>query len=457
MIRSRVIPIIIVLLLIVIGSAHLRATQASCITIPGTSIICNNDDDTVNVAATTLTQTLDGGGGNDTLIVVDSLSRVGNNSTDSNHGIVGGLGQDSIINYGQVRGFIGIRDGEGTTTLPDTNEDFIGNYGTIFSQDTGIMGGRDDILVNYNLIQANVGISCFFASGSGCDLTNFGVINDITTGLQGSSLNDGALNSSLVNSVVLYSGNDTMTNLGPGRIGYIQTGPGNDVVVNNGSIEGLSGVDLGPDDDNMLNQGSTLRNAWITHGVLGGAGNDTIINGTRAYVGGIDGGSGNDSIINSSTVAGAITGGSGNDTITVMPGGRANYLGGDDGADSVSNRGFVNTTLQGGINNDTVTNFAGATASWLDGFTGDDFVFNGGFLNADLIGGDGNDSVVNLAGAYAAFAYGDAGNDTVINGGWLNGAAFGGTENDIVVNLGGANATNPVAYTQLTRPTIDTV
>ncbi|MCS7070063.1 MAG: hypothetical protein NZM00_01040, partial [Anaerolinea sp.] len=290
--------------MVVIGSAHLRSAQASCVTIPGTSIICNNDNDPVNVTATTLTQLVDGGGGNDT-IVIDSLSRVGNSSADTNHGVVGGTGQDSIINSGVVRGYIGIRDGDGLSTLPDIDEDYIENYGTIVSQDTGIMGGGGDLLINYNSIQANFGISCFFAAGSGCSIANYGRISAPSMAIQGSSLNDEVLNTSLIGNVGLYSGNDTLINLGPGRItGYVETGTGSDSVLNFATIDGVSGVNLGADADILINQGSTLYAANIASSVFGGNGNDTIINLNYGYIDGIDGGDGDDSLFNSSIVAG---------------------------------------------------------------------------------------------------------------------------------------------------------
>ncbi|MCS7071930.1 MAG: hypothetical protein NZM00_10525, partial [Anaerolinea sp.] len=422
-----------------------------------------------------------GGGGNDTIQI---YSAVGDNSTAFSDGVLGGAGDDWIINYGSIQGFNGITDSAGFGNVGGSDALVNTTTGLINAYNTGIQASEQDTIDNFGTINAATVFNCVTsAPGPGCRMYNYGILNgNVLSGIGDDTMinnsgsypsqingavvlgggqdylanvsgyingpaslgdgNDSVSNASVMLDVNLGTGADSLDNLTGGLIlGSVSAGAGNDTLNNLGAVTGSVLLEAG--NDLFVNRGaSSSHPAQVSGGVFGGDGDDVLFNSLHASIAGMDGGPGSDYIENNSLVTGVMLGGDGNDTVNNFAGAAAHLLSGDAGSDSVSNRGAVNTSLNGGAGNDSVTNFAGGVASWLDGGPDNDRVSNLGFVNASLIGGAGSDSVTNFAGAFAAQMYGDAGNDTVVNGGFINGELRGGDDHDVVINLGGAQATN---------------
>ncbi|WP_415403372.1 calcium-binding protein [Tateyamaria sp. SN3-11] len=162
----------------------------------------------------------------------------------------------------------------------------------------------------------------------------------------------------------------------PGEItGTLNTGSGNDVVVNGGLI---GNVNLGSGDD--------IYNALA-------------LNGEIAAGGRISAGTGND-IIRGGASAERVYGGSGNDEID-----------GNDGNDWL-NGGINGDTVRGGNGDDIIT--GGNGRDWLSGGSGDDTIHGG--TGRDMIyGGRGDDMLNGQSGADTFHFFGRGGNDTIVD------------------------------------------
>jgi Ca2+-binding RTX toxin-like protein len=224
---------------------------------------------------------------------------------------------------------------------------------------------------------------------------------------------------------------DVTLDANPGEPGYGDTRAyGVKVVNQNGHDEG--GVSFHP--------ASTIKVV-----VNAGAGNDTVLNGSR-FASTLNGQAGNDSLTGGAN-ADVLDGGDGNDT-----------LGGGDGNDTLVG-GSGNDLLIGGMGSDSLSGGAGDDQLWgdhgarkwvggvlqwvsldqggndtLDGGTGNDYLI-GGWGNDTLSGGDGID-----------WLFGGKGNDT-LRGGANRDYLYGGDGSDSVdggaatdyVRVGGYN------------------
>ena len=154
---------------------------------------------------------------------------------------------------------------------------------------------------------------------------------------------------------------------------------------------------------------SSSETANITT-LLGGSGNDTLINDNKNFVT-ISGGSNNDFLFNQSSEFVTISGGKGKDTLTNVNSPFVT-INGDDGNDLISNWAN-NVEIFGGDGNNTIRNFdsKGVLITALDG---KDYIDNAGDGNK-IDAGDGNNTVENV-GAGVEIQTG-TGSDTINNSG----------------------------------------
>jgi Ca2+-binding RTX toxin-like protein len=243
----------------------------------------------------------------------------------------------------------------------------------------------DGRIFNYGAIQGNIGVHVTQGFAS---IQNFGKITGTNYAIE------------------TGAGNDTLINRGQ-ITGDIDLGGGNDHFVNRGQIIPDSTVFLGSGDDVLDNRGGTI-DAQINLA----DGNDTLMPGASTED--AQGGAGINTLdfTKSSGVHLALdgsidaTGWAKDDTFT----GFQNLLGSNTGNDILIGDGSDNV-ISGNGGNDILTGQAGADT--IDGGRGAD-VIDGGDGNDSLTGGDGND--VLLGGAGADTLIGGLGNDTLTGG-----------------------------------------
>jgi hypothetical protein len=257
------------------------------------------------------------------------------------------------------------------------------------------------------------------------------------------------------------SGNDSIVssgNIGDDRFNHLDgffAGPGNDTLINNGTIIGLIGMldqapgapgDLNP--DLLINNGSIRSNAV---GMDGGT-SDTLINNGTIYSDNIgmgctisSSGCRIESAAGSSVNANVgIVGGYGPDVIEVRGTINAN-INADDGNDSLGiyGSGFVYQNINMGPGNDTVDNFNRVFNVFLG--EGDDSLYNDygdETIANNVTGGPGNDTIYNRGSISGLVSLGD-GADSLLNSGYnsttsnhalINNGVFGEGGNDTIIN-----------------------
>lgn len=203
---------------------------------------------------------------------------------------------------------------------------------------------------------------------------------------------------------------------GPGELGLLYGGAGNDRLVAEDAGIGLIG-EAGDDTLVTTHEGTLLD---------GGSGKDTIDGSDFPDV--IDGGSGNDAIQANGGEDEDVHGGPGNDRVDGGDG--LDVLHGDSGNDRISSGPGQLGLLHGGTGNDTlVAQDAGIgllgedgddtlttthDATLLDGSSGNDTITGGGF--ADVVdGGSGNDTIA-TGGGDDVDVHGGAGHDQLDGG-----------------------------------------
>ncbi len=267
----------------------------------------------------------------------------------SAHAIVG-AGANALT----VQGFVS------TSAATSNTVEFSGGNHTVVVEDTGTLlasrgvginlGGGGNTIVNSGLVYGGTeGIK--IGAGAATSITNYGTI--VTSGFDGIVSNGSRLN--LYNVGVIDSANDGVDALFAQGTAIINTGSiigrgdnaldlsaVDDVVINNGFLQGLNGVKL--NDGNDLFDG---RNGTQVGTVFGGSGSDTIFGGAGADSldggGGVDllfGGGGGDTIDGGSD-GDLIVGGAGGD---VMSGGN----GGDLFVFALGDQGDLITDLNAG-------------------------------------------------------------------------------------------------------------
>ncbi len=258
----------------------------------------------------------------------------------SAHAIVG-AGANALT----VQGFVS------TAAATSNTVEFSGGNHTVVVEDTGMLlasrgvginlGGGGNTIVNSGLVYGGTeGIK--IGAGAATSITNYGTI--VTSGFDGIVSNGSRLN--LYNVGVIDSANDGVDALFAQGTAIINTGSiigrgdnaldlsaVDDVVINNGFLQGLNGV--------VLNDGNDLfdgRNGTQVGTVFGGSGSDTIFGGAGADS--LDGGLGVDMLfgggggdtINGGTDGDLIVGGTGGDVLTGGSGGDLFvFLAGDNG------------------------------------------------------------------------------------------------------------------------------
>ncbi len=215
---------------------------------------------------------------------------------------------------------IGINLGAGGNTLV--------NSGVIYGGENGIEigAGAATSITNYNAI-LTTGPNGILSNGSKLNLYNVGVIDAPFEGVDAVS----AQGAAIINTGSIIGR----------RFNALSLSNVDDVVINNGYLQGNNGVDL--NDGNDLFDG---RNGTQVGTVNGGAGNDTIYGGagSDSLLGGsgIDmlfGGGGGDRI-NGGTEGDLIAGGAGGDVLTGGNGGDLFVFGAGDNGDAILDWNF---------------------------------------------------------------------------------------------------------------------
>ena len=198
---------------------------------------------------------------------------------------------------------------------------------------------------------------------------------------------------------------------------------GNDTIINdvNATTNTILG---GKGDDYIINEGK------VYDSIFGGAGDDEIINNGNIHIstkGTIDGGVGNDTITSEGDVI-YVYGGEGNDSITFN--GNSSYIFGDEGNDTITANS--NSTIEYGISGgdgDDVINYYGGVKDYsiygrggINGNNGDDTINI--YNSANKVNGeDGNDVIIIHYGNILRGISGGTGNDKLYCSD-INGCSF---------------------------------
>lgn len=292
----------------------------------------------------------------DTLIVGATGQLVGLSDSDFTVFAPGQYGD--IINHGEITGHLGVgltgtgnaftntglvsaNTGSGSShggvSVQATNI-VINNIGEIFGQLAGISNSLVSIsnltIENSGLISGIQGVKV--DSGSTLSLDNSGTI----TGYGGTAISSNMANTDILNTGVIN-----------GDVVFTSTGA---FLKNSGDILG----DVFLDDSGSYYKGA--RDGWVSGGVRGDIGNDTIYGASNFDY--IEGGGGND-YVRGRAGNDVIYGDSGNDTIR-----------GNDGDDEIFGGTFADM-LYGGRGDDTIT--GGSGADTINGGAGDDLLTGG--------------------------------------------------------------------------------
>ena len=341
---------------------------------------------------------INAGDGNDT---------IQNTSYGTNTTLLGGVGNDSILNSANAR----IDAGTGADTITNTN---LGGKATLYG------GAGNDYITTYNA--DNVSISGgadndkMELRGTGKNITVSGGVGNDTISISGGtaliqySAGDGN------DSVIGFNANSTLQ-IGGGTGTYSSTTSGSNVVVTAGTGKitltgaaklsklNIAGKKVSKD------EGKNITNTKSKTLVTGSAYADTLYNNATKVT--IDALGGNDSISNRSSGA-SINGGTGNDTIyndsIYGDGSRVTIIGGT-GKDSISNYAG-NVIIYGNEDSDEIYNGTGGNSVTIDGGDGSDEIDSRG-ANVSIKAGAGNDSIY-IDGSKATVT-GGSGTDSIRN------------------------------------------
>ena len=285
----------------------------------------------------------------------------GHVTSASNAGIEIG-GGSSVVTIASTGRLVGLQG------LFDNNSSGLGSTGANQVINHGVLAGASQGLLMFSILSF---------------VQNFNLITGDTTGVDISASTTPGTKHTIINSGTIvggtnaaYDGDDniddivnTGTMLCFGTAAII-TKAGNDIVTNNGIVQGsaLAAIRLGNGDDTYNGAGGTVNGT-----VFGENNNDTLIGGAGVDV--FDGGSG----------ANTMSGGGGGDYLTAT--GNLNVANGDDGADQLFFVGNQNQ-LFGGNDNDWLG--VGGDNNALSGSAGDDLLGATGNANT-LAGNFGND------------------------------------------------------------------
>ena len=358
--------------------------------------------------------------------------------------IVGGAGNDSIVNYGSK---VSIASGDNADTIFSGQGDwesyddyhYCQYFGEPADNTTLDGGGGNDFISNEN------GSNVIISGGVGNDsIWNDG---DYST-LYGGAGNDYIDNDGSDVTLDGGAGNDTIYNRGSDVT--ISGGVGNDSIWNNGDYSII--MSGGDGDDKIFNGGGDNSS------IEGGSGNDSIYNGNDSVT--ISGGTGNDTINNlGDNVLIKYTAGDGNDiiygfnstsTLSISSADYSTQSSGNDIIVTVDNETILlkniytvvdtlnindnaimleNKPIELGDDNDYVKIIRDGMS--IDSGAGNDSLYNDG-SNVTISGGEGDDSIRNYGGANVMID-GGADSDTVSNTG-SNALINVGEGNDSVYN-----------------------
>ncbi|MFD2185050.1 hypothetical protein ACFSOX_23095, partial [Rhodoplanes azumiensis] len=357
-------------------------------------------------------------GRNGSGINVDNDKTVANTVYVTNYGVIVGKSQgyeDSdgdaidtdglavIDNYGVIRGegHNGYHNGE-----PNVSEGIAIGGGTIMNHEGATIYGWGRAI--------EVDDSSNGAAFAATTITNAGTIQgdgNLPTGVDAA---DAAVfverikGGEAINLVGNWA--DTVTNTATGTIvGGVKMGGGADTVVNDGAMTatGGSALDTGDGDDLVVNRGT------LTGAVLLGAGADELINtSTGVIAGDVSFGKGNDKLGNSGRIVGILDMGDGDDVINLYIGsngeGEIRLGAGNDRLTADSWLG-QSITVDGGDGDDQITTARGDDL--VEGGAGADLIYtNEG--NDTIVAGAGDDTIDGGAGADQL--WGGEGDDTFV-------------------------------------------
>ena len=364
---------------------------------------------------------INGGSGNDRIYngykknTSSSVTLV--SSSSSNDTVEGGDGNDYIENYASSSSIVG---GAG-------NDSIINGYdrlstGTIVSggsKDTVEGGSGNDSIINYassSLIDGGDGDDIIYNSNAG--LTRDGAMKSTILGGNG---NDSISNIRDSVSVDGGAGNDSIYSYS--YYSTIKGGDGNDTIsLNSSGHDNLIQYNSGDGDDKIFgfNSSSTLQ-------ISGGTGTYSSTKSGSNIIVTVGDGKITLSGVSSAKIQGSLVNGGSSDTTS---GGSSDTTsGGDSSGVSISNsqshtllngtnyadeiynwsNGY-DATINGNGGDDSITNYA--SSSLIDGGTGEDSIYNSG-VDCTIEGGAGNDSISNW-GNYCTINTG-AGDDSVFN------------------------------------------
>ncbi|BAT58850.1 bifunctional hemolysin/adenylate cyclase precursor [Variibacter gotjawalensis] len=385
--------------------------------------LLSDGDDTQEIrAGEPVNGPLDGGAGNDTLkLIGPGLDSLGANQNFENLDVQSGTWSVNSAAYDMIniragamvtsqlrlapQGDLGVSAGatllvtNGTNAVTSTGAGNVDNAGSIIAL------GATANAINGGTLYNRVG---------GLILAQLAVIVSEAAAAPGNEIVNEGMMQSLSGRAIVLNGDagDLLVNTRTGSIvGSVETGGGNDLITNQGSIAAAGGtaIDAGAGNDTVnLHAGSTLVGKVIL-----GAGND-VLSSQMAGALDIDAGDGQDSIAT----------GDGNDRILGGAGIDLIHAG---GGNDIIEGGADNDTLNGGTGNDIIDGGAGEdTASFYDDAAGVTVNFATGTATGAASGNDtlisiekvitgtGNDTIiVSTAGPLPTGIDGGAGTDTV--------------------------------------------
>ena len=320
-----------------------------------------------------------------------------------------GAGNDSVENYISPKNLI--NTGAGKDYIYNGSHDEYNNHWRGGDSITIDAGDDDDYIYSYasqvsivggagNDTIYNDGKSATIDGGAGNNFINnseddilfvYGGGNDTIEGFKGNSTlsisgGDYSIFRDTAN-VIVTVGDGKITLLGTSSLGSINV---------NGINQELLTVNLNDD-------GEYFKNDTSQETVIGGVGNDTVINSADNVL--INGDAGDDSIYNGGYYDESgqwndgdggknvsINGGAGNDYIFNSRGNNAKLFGGD-GDDYITSQMSTNVTISGDAGNDSISGGQSAYST-IDGGAGDDYInFGYDVSNLSIDGGTGNDTI----------------------------------------------------------------
>lgn len=332
---------------------------------------------------------------------------------------------DDIFNFGNGQG--------GNLAFGNGGDDFLSGSG--FGGDT-LYGGIGDDTIQVVAI-AGSGGGGGFGGGAFVPDTIGGLIQLTPIGLGIGAGAAGQLN------VGVVADQGVLPTSNPGR-NYLAGDKGNDVIFGLGDRDTLLGGE-GNDQLFMLGQGGPATLGFVDEDGFNTEGTQSELLGVprNNY---LDGGVGDDSLWSFGGARGRQTliGGEGNDTVV----NRGTQVIGfaNDGNDLIETANWDRVTLYGGAGDDTVQSLgsgtAGAGTNLLYGDKGNDTLISQGIRDTVLGGNaDLNDTVANnnndylTLGGGTSLGFGNQGNDTLIGGG-ANTTLWGGQDNDRITATG---------------------